>query len=149
MAAVLADPELYTFTGGRPPSRDELEVQYRAQVAGPATGGDVWHNWILRLAGSGDAVGFVQATVTGEAADVAWVVATAWQGRGLATEAVLAMCDWLQTEGITTFTAHIHPHHAASRGVATAVGLHPTAEVDGDGEVVWTMLTTARKEPIK
>jgi RimJ/RimL family protein N-acetyltransferase len=79
----------------------------------------------------------VQATVEGIAADVAWVVAPDWQGRGMATEAARAMCDWLTSTGITNLAAHIHPEHAASSGVASAIGLLITEEVDEDGEIVW------------
>ena len=140
MVDVLADPELYRFTGGTPPNLDELESRYRAQLAGPPRGDQVWHNWILRLAGSDIAVGFAQATVTGDSADVAWLVATKWQGQGFATEATTAMCNWLATRGTAQFNAHIHPDHAVSGGVAAAVGLQPTAEVDSDGELVWASL---------
>ena len=85
----------------------------------------------------GRAVGFVQATVTGESSDVAWVIGVEWQGQGFAAEAASAMCEWLATQGVERFTAHIHPGHAASQRVAAFLGMHPTAEVDGDGEVVW------------
>ena len=137
MIDVLSADELYGFTGGSPPSLERLEAQYRAQVAGPATGDEVWHNWILRLVESGTAVGFVQATVVDDAADVAWVVGLDWQGQGYATEAAKAMCEWLADNGVTRFTAHIHPEHLVSGSVATAIGLAATDEVDDDGEVVW------------
>ena len=97
----------------------------------------MWHNWILRLVESGTAVGFVQATVVDDAADVAWVVGLDWQGQGYATEAAKAMCEWLASNGVKRFTAHIHPEHLVSGSVATAIGLAATDEVDDDGEVVW------------
>ena len=137
MVEVLSDSELYAFTGGNPPSLEELESRYRSQVAGPPHGGEVWHNWILRLVKSRRAVGFVQATVIGEAADLAWVVGPEWQGRGIAVEAVAEMCEWLGARGIERFTAHIRPEHDVSGGVAAAVGLRPTEETDDEGEVVW------------
>ena len=37
MAAVLPDPELYTFTGGSPPTRQELRARYERWVAGSPT----------------------------------------------------------------------------------------------------------------
>lgn len=82
----------------------------------------------------------MQATVIGDSADVAWLVGTTWQGQGFATEAAAAMCSWLATEGIAHFSAHIHPEHAASAKVATAIGLRPTDDVDSDGEIVWVSL---------
>jgi hypothetical protein len=39
MAAVLADPELYIFTGGSPPARQELRARYERWIAGsPGSG---------------------------------------------------------------------------------------------------------------
>jgi len=138
MVGVLADTALYEFTGGDPPGLVDLETRYAAQVVGPAASGEIWHNWILRLRDSDRAVGFVQATVTGDEADVAWVVGTAWQRRGLATEATVAMCRWFRDTGIDRLTAHINPSHVASERVAAAVGLEKTDEIDDDGEVVWS-----------
>ncbi len=90
MAVVLADPELYRVTGGRPPTEDELRRQYERQVVGrSADGTEEWLNWVVRVDGA--AAGYVQATVhDGSRAVVAWVIGTDWQGRGLATEAAPA-----------------------------------------------------------
>ncbi len=137
MVNVLADPELYRFTGDSPPSLEVLEHRYRAQVIGPPRSEEVWHNWILRLVGPKTAIGFVQATVVGGSAEVAWVVGIAWQGQGYATEGAQAMRDWLAATGTTQFMAHIRPDHVASEKVATAIGLRRTDQVDNDGEVIW------------
>jgi RimJ/RimL family protein N-acetyltransferase len=135
MVAVLDDVALYAFTGGEPPTRVELEARYRAQVAGSGRIGETWRNWIVRR--DKVAIGFVQATVVAETADIAWLIGTEWQGRGLAKEATRAMCDWLRTVGVDTFVAHIHPEHVASAAVAAAAGLMTTGELDADGEQVW------------
>ena len=137
MVDVLADSALYTFTGGEPPGFAQLDERYKSQVAGPSDPGEQWHNWIIRIADSHSAAGFVQATVTNDHADVAWVVGMHWQHNGIAREAAAAMCRWLRTRGIRRITAHIHPEHDASARVATACGLQPTGEVDDDGEVIW------------
>ncbi len=138
MEPVLAAGELYHFTGGSPPSREELERRFAAQVAGSPNQGETWHNWIIRLLDGGSVVGFVQATITDEAAEIAWLVGVPWQRRGIATEATTALCDWLRSQGVRSVTAHIHPDHAASARVAGAAGLQPTGEVDDDGEQVWS-----------
>lgn len=135
MVEVLSDPALYVFTGGEPPRPDELEDLYRFQSAGCPRDEEYWHNWILRLDGA--AIGFVQATVTAETADLAWVVGTDWQGSGYASEAASAMRDWLAEKGVARFSAHIHPEHTASHGVAGHLGLHPTGLTDDDGEIIW------------
>jgi RimJ/RimL family protein N-acetyltransferase len=138
MVEVLAEESLYRFTGGGPLSMPELRARYRAQVAGPPSGEQVWHNWIIRL--DQTAVGFVQATVTpATSADVAWVVGVEWQGRGIATEAARAMCRWLLGCGAGRLLAHIHPDHAASARVAIALGFQSTGNLDADGEMVWEL----------
>ena len=137
MVDVLGDPALYAFTGGEPPDLERLRARYDAQVAGSPDPGERWHNWIIRMADTGAAIGFVQATVAGERADVAWLTGTAWQGNGFAVEAAGAMCGWLRGAGVRDVTAHIHPGHRASARVATAIGLVPTDVVDDDGERVW------------
>lgn len=136
MVGVLSDPDLYAFTGGEPPTLDGLEEQYRHQVAGSPRPEEGWHNWILRFGGV--AVGFVQATVVGETAELAWVVGLRWQRRGFASEASLAVGDWLRDQGVVTLTAHIHPEHQASMVVATRLGLRPTDQFDDEGEQMWT-----------
>jgi RimJ/RimL family protein N-acetyltransferase len=108
------------------------------QVAGASPDGrQGWLNWVLRLRPPGRAaVGTVQATLSGPEAELAWVVGTAHQGQGYASEAAIAVRDWLRTQGIGELTAHIHPDHAASAGVARRLGLVPTATRQ-DGEVRW------------
>lgn len=137
MLEVLADERLYEFTGGKPPGLPELQARYLAQIAGPIVGGEVWHNWIIRLATSRSALGFVQATIVGDQADLAWLVTVPRQGRGIATEAATAMCEWLIESGTTVLVAHIHPEHTASGIVASALGMVPTGNIDFDGEMIW------------
>ena len=135
MVAVLADPSIYEFTGGSPPTLSELSERYARQSAGRSPdGSEQWLNWVVVL--DDQPVGYVQATVVGAEAEIAWVVSPAHQGRGLATEAATAMVDWLASAGITCLVAHIHPDHAASAHVCARLGLRPTDVVEG-GEVRW------------
>ena len=104
MTSVLGDPGLYVFTGGGPPTTTDLRDRYEAQVRGPSSdAGEAWRNWIVRLAETGEAIGYVQATITpAEArADVAWVIGQRWQGRGYATEAAIGMVAALADAGVT------------------------------------------------
>jgi RimJ/RimL family protein N-acetyltransferase len=142
MAAVLADPPLYRFTGGEPPGEAELRSRYERMAVGHSPDGTQgWCNWIVLLRDDGRAIGTVQATVTREGpdlvADLAWVIGTGRQGRGYAAEAAAGMAAWLAGAGVTSFGAWIHPDHAASAGVARRLGLTPSAEL-ADGEVHWT-----------
>jgi RimJ/RimL family protein N-acetyltransferase len=143
MVAVLADPSLYGFIGGEPPTLDDLVARYRAQVAGPsANRRETWHNWIVRDRASGSAAGFVQATIVedgdagGPSAEIAWLIGTPWQGRGYATEAARALVAWLEALGARSIVAHVHPDHAASAAVADRAGLEPTDRMV-EGERAW------------
>ncbi|MFC9325896.1 GNAT family N-acetyltransferase [Kitasatospora sp. NPDC057015] len=136
MAAVLSDPALYAFTGGEPATAEALRARYLRQCAGSPDPAVTWCNWILRLRADGRAAGYVQATVTAGAAEIAWVVGTPWQGRGLAAEAARALVARLREQGVRTVVAHVHPGHHASAAVARAAGLAPTGELH-DGEVRW------------
>jgi RimJ/RimL family protein N-acetyltransferase len=137
MALVLADPVLYNFVGGSPPTVLTLEEQYTSWLAGPSRAGEAWLNWVIRDE-TGETVGHAQATVVdgGSTADMAWIVGASWQGRGYATEAARAIAGWLEGEGVADITAHVHPDHVASSRVAERAGLVRTTVVEG-GEIVW------------
>lgn len=140
MVEVLEDPALYEFTGGQPPTLDELTARYASQVGEASPdGAEEWRNWIVRSAATVQAIGYVQATIqrTQRSADLAWVIGARWWGRGYATEAASAAVGLLRKDDIKHFTAHIFPGHGASERVARKVGLLPTTELV-DGEVVYT-----------
>jgi RimJ/RimL family protein N-acetyltransferase len=145
MAAVLADPGLYTFTGGSPPTPRALRARYERWLAGSPDPAVSWCNWVIQLHSPRCLAGTVQATIsTGAdqpAAEVAWIVGTPWQGQGIATEAARALIGWLRRQSIRTVTAHIHPRHQASAAVAAAAGLTPTGHLQ-DGEIRWQLTMT-------
>jgi RimJ/RimL family protein N-acetyltransferase len=122
MVGVLADP----------PTVEALEDRYRRQLAGPGRADEHWLNWVIQY--DDHLVGYVQATVTGRTAEIAWVIGTAYQGHGYAKEAAAALVNWLDQERVI---AHIHPGHTASAAVAAAAGLTRTDQLD-DGEYLWT-----------
>jgi RimJ/RimL family protein N-acetyltransferase len=150
MSAVLSDPALYAFTGGGPPDAAALRTRYRRLAAGAPEPGVTWGNWVIQDRRTSRLAGYVQATITagehgpgggagrepGLEAEVAWVVGTAWQGRGLATEAAQGLTGWLAGHGVATIVAHIHPDHHASAAVAAAAGLRPSGGWH-DGEQRW------------
>jgi RimJ/RimL family protein N-acetyltransferase len=137
MAAVLFDPALHRFTGGSPEDSGALHSRYERQVAGSPDPAELWWNWVLRVRAEGCLAGYVQATVRGHRAEVAWVVGTGWQGRGYAKEAAAGLIEHLLSGGtVRTVIARIHPGHAASAAVARAAGLAPTGEWEG-GETRW------------
>jgi RimJ/RimL family protein N-acetyltransferase len=140
MAVVLSDPGLHTFIGGIPATPPALRSRYQCLVAGSPDPAVSWCNWVIRLRAEGCLVGTVQATIGpsdhGAVAEIAWVVGTPWQRRGIATEAVNGLVAWLGHQPVRTVIAHVHPAHRASAAVATGAGLIATDQWH-DGEVRW------------
>jgi RimJ/RimL family protein N-acetyltransferase len=141
MIEVLAEPSLYDYTGGEAPSLKQLENRYAAQAVGHSDDGSQWWlNWVVIRPDLGKPLGYVQATVEDDGtrlvADIAWVISPDWQGKGIASEATRAMIAWLRSNGVHSFTAHIHPDHQASMKVAQNQALHATT-LKKDGETRW------------
>jgi [ribosomal protein S5]-alanine N-acetyltransferase len=119
---ILADPRQRAFHDDDPVSLEALRERFRqGESRRSPDGREQWLNWALLLRdGGSDAIGFVQATVQhGGHAWVAYQVATALWGRGLATEAVRAMIE------------HLASHCAVTQCMAT---------VDQRNERSWRLL---------
>lgn len=145
MAAVLSDPALHAFTGGAPDTPVALRARYERMIAGSPDPDVSWLNWVIRLRDDDCLTGTAQATITGRGqhstAEVAWVVGTGWQGRGIASEAACGLVEWIGQQPVQAVIAHIHPEHQASAAVATAAGLAPTDEWH-EGERRWVRNNT-------
>jgi RimJ/RimL family protein N-acetyltransferase len=103
---------------------------------------ELWLNWVVRELSDGRALGWVQATVRGETASVAYALLPAERGAGTASDAVRTLVRWLHDRlGVTTVTAEIDEANAASARVAVAAGFERTIHRAGD-EVVWEHRTT-------
>jgi len=138
---VLNDAALGRWTGEAPPTDIEaLRRRFEAwEVGGSPDGTERWLNWTMRRREDGRAIGHLQSTITAGSAAIAWVVGSAYQRQGLATEAAHVLVAWLREDrGITTIEASIHRGNMASQAVAQRAGLRPTDRLH-DGEVVWEL----------
>ena len=138
---VFDDASLGRWTGDAPPADVEtLRARFLAwEVGGSSDGSERWLNWTMRRRDDGRAIGHLQSTVTPRTAAIAWVVGTAFQRQGFATEAAQGLVRWLRDDlGVETIEASIHPGNVASQSVARHAGLRPTDRLD-DGEVVWEL----------
>lgn len=137
MAEVLSGPSLYEYTDGEPPSEEQLRRQDTSQSRGHSVDlTERWINELVVLQTTGEAIGYVQATVpfSVEYAEVAWVISSPWQGRGDVIQATALLVSQLAALGVRAVVAHIHPDHAASAAVARRLDMHPTnTVVDGEG----------------
>jgi RimJ/RimL family protein N-acetyltransferase len=136
---VLADPRLYRHTGGEPMNEADLRARFaKLESRRSPDGSHAWLNWTVRLRDGDTAIGYVQATVDQRSvATIAYVIGTAWQGHGLASEAVRAMVAELGAAGIHELRATIPAGHEASARVAAAAGLRKSDSVTPSGEAVW------------
>jgi RimJ/RimL family protein N-acetyltransferase len=142
MAGVLADPALHEFIGGAPLAPSALRARYERLAAGSPDPAVSWCNWVIQVREPGRLAGTVQATIASGpplSAEVAWVIGSAWQGQGIATEAARALVGWLGRQQVRVVIAHIHPGHVASAAVAAAAGLRPTDHWQ-DGERRWELV---------
>jgi RimJ/RimL family protein N-acetyltransferase len=135
---VLADPELYQFTGGEPPVSESalVDILQRREARRSPAGDEIWLNWVAHETALASAIGYVQATISSTSSRVAWVIGSQWQRRGYASEMARALVEWLEERGAPDIRAWIRPDHAASRKVAARAGLQATGE-QHDGEQLW------------
>ena len=107
MFAVLCDPAIYEYENEPPPSLEWLRARFtKLEARESADGQQQWLNWVIRLPTS-ELIGFVQATVHRNGnAGIAYVLASAYWGRGLAREAVKAMMtELVEHYRVRTFSA--------------------------------------------
>jgi [ribosomal protein S5]-alanine N-acetyltransferase len=107
MFVVLSDPAIYTYENEPPASVDWLRARFaRLESRQSPDGRERWFNWVIRLPTS-ELIGFVQATVPPNGnAGIAYVLSSAYWGRGLARAAVQAMMHELTAQhGVSNFSA--------------------------------------------
>lgn len=135
-AAMWADPEVARYTSGAPLAREDAWRNF-GRLAG------VWQlsgygPWIVRDKASGAFVGDVgpadyrrdSEPLFGDKVEFGWALAPASQGRGLATEALLATLEWSRARlGASIFCAMIDGGNAASRAVARKAGFRPSGQI--------------------
>ena len=107
MFDVLSDPAIYEFENAPPPSRDWLRERFRRLESRRSSDGrEQWLNWVIRLPTS-ELAGYVQATVRDDgSAAIAYELASAYWGRGLARCAVETMlAELVRHYRVRRFTA--------------------------------------------
>jgi RimJ/RimL family protein N-acetyltransferase len=140
LCEVLDDDRLHEFTGDRQPSVTELRDRFVLLAAGSPREGEHWLNWVVRRRLDSQALGTVQVTVRSAqgrpVARLGWMIGIPWQSKGYASEAAVALVEWVQRQDVDDIGANIHPGHRASEIVAERAGLRET-EDEFEGERVW------------
>ncbi len=132
MFDVLSEPELYRYLDfGPPPSLDHLRGVYEELEARVSPdGSQLWLNWVVRPRDEAP-VGFVQATVSGADAWVAYVLAKEYWGRGYAFQATQAVVDHLRaTCGVARFLATVQAGNERSIRLLRRLGFRIATEAE-------------------
>jgi RimJ/RimL family protein N-acetyltransferase len=127
MFALLQDPRIYEYENEAPASEAWLRERFaRLETRSSSDGTEHWLNWVVRLS-SGEAIGYVQATVEPDGrAFVAYVLGSRWWGQGLAQEAVRAMMEELRgTYGARRYVAVLKRRNERSRRLLERLGFTP------------------------
>jgi len=92
MFAVLSDPAIYEHENEPPPSVEWLRERFsKLETRTSSDGCEQWLNWVIRIPSS-ELIGYVQATIYSEGrAHIAYVLSSAYWGRGLARQATESM----------------------------------------------------------
>ena len=126
MFEVLRDPLLYRYLDDPPPpSLEHLQSVYaKLEARRSPDGREIWLNWIVVC----DApIGFVQATISGGDADVAYVLRSAHWGQGYAFEAMTAMLEHLAASyDVRRFFATVEEQNERSIRLLERLGFRPT-----------------------
>ena len=136
---VLRDPELYVFTDDKEPVS---EAWLRERFAGLESrqspdGSQRWLNWVVRDA-DGAAVGYVQATVTGIEAEIAYMLGRQYWRRGYGFAACSAMiAELAEAYGVRRITATLDPDNLASLALLRKLELGLVSEDAAAHEVTY------------
>jgi [ribosomal protein S5]-alanine N-acetyltransferase len=118
LADALLDPRVYAFISGEhPTTQTELAHKFAKTAAGPPPHfvGETWWNFAVFEIASGTGIGLIEATLIDSRAEVGYMFAPAFWGRGFAFEAL----DWLHarlaaTDTVTELWATVMPGNERS-----------------------------------
>ena len=134
MFVVLADPSIYLHENAPPQSLEWLEQRFaRLESRRSPDGQQQWLNWVIRFS-DGEVIGYVQATVRADgSALLAYVLGSAYWGKGLASQAVVAMVDELRAQySVTRLEAVLKQSNLRSQRLLERLGFAMVAPLDGE-----------------
>ena len=126
MYAVLSEASLHDYIDSSPPeSVDALRQRYlQLEARTSPDQSQIWLNWAVVLPEVGP-IGFVQATVIGASAWVAYLLGREYWSRGYASEATVAMLGHLTSvHKIASFKATVEVENANSVALLRRLGFH-------------------------
>lgn len=141
----LKDPKVARYIGG--PDLTSIEdAQKRIEYVNNldnAPVGQKWLNFSILL--GKQIIGRLEATITGNKAEIAYLIGPKWWGKGYGLEATQWLVDYLQTLDVTDFWATVHPENTYSIKLLHKLGFEETKDFDSnylqsidDGDLVFT-----------
>jgi RimJ/RimL family protein N-acetyltransferase len=117
-----AEPEVMRFLAWRPHATlADAEAALARRLERLANG--VEYSWILEPLDSGVAVGLISGWLEGDALELGFTLARSFWGKGLMTEAGVAVCDWAFAAGARRVWATCDVENPASARVLEKAGL--------------------------
>jgi RimJ/RimL family protein N-acetyltransferase len=130
MFTVLSDPAIYEYENAPPPSCEWLRNRFQKLESRCSPDGRAqWLNWVIRLPND-ELAGYVQATVTPDGvAAIAYELASAYWGRGIARDAVRAMIgEVVQHHRVRMLTAVLKRRNERSRRLLERLSFSPASD---------------------
>ena len=142
----LKDPKVARYIGG-PDLVSVEDAQKRIEfVTNPinAPAGQQWLNFVIML--QEQIIGRLEATITGNKAEIAYLVGPKWWGNGYGLEGTKWLVDYLQTFHVSEFWATVHPENTYSIKLLHNLGFEETKNFDSnylqsldEGDLVFNM----------
>ena len=132
LATVLHNEAVYEYIGGMP-TRAEFEQWLRRSMAGPPTEatGEQWMNVVVRLAGTGELIGRLEANLHDGIAEVAFLYSPRQWGHGYASRGLLWLHDELrQHKHVHSLWATAHAENQRSASMLLRCGYVPAPARD-------------------
>jgi RimJ/RimL family protein N-acetyltransferase len=129
MFAVLSDPAIYEYENEPPPSLEWLRDRFaRLESRYSPDRQEQWLNWVIRLPAS-ELIGYVQATVRANGcAGIAYVLSSAYWGRGFARQATQAMiAELVEHYRVRRLTAVLKRQNLRSLRLLERLGFAPAS----------------------
>ncbi|NOK61994.1 MAG: hypothetical protein GFH27_549289n312 [Chloroflexi bacterium AL-W] len=131
---IMSDDRIYDYVDEEAISSEtQLTQRYKSLAKGaPKESNEMWLNWAVKLKLQEQYIGTLQATVYAtRRAEIAYMFAPEFWGKGYATEATVRLCEYLFKEiGTVEIGILVDVHNIASIKLAEKLGFSLTKTVD-------------------
>lgn len=123
LAAVLLRPAVYEHIERELPTLPKFTLALTRAIEGPSKEGEVWLNYLVRVAPGGEILGRVEATLHSNLAEVAILLSPDHWGKGYGSASLARLhAEVLANHGITSFWATASAANARSRALLERSG---------------------------